>query len=168
MKNTRMRYFTALVSALTLVRAAPLAGQQPPAQRATARAAGESQPLTPADSVLLARERSQWQALQRQDTTAFGEMMGGGVVDVDLSGARRTSPSSVARFVTGCKTASFELTDFRVAHFSVTSVVTYKATVDQTCLGQKAPSPLYVMTVYEQREGSWLPVAHSETAAAHW
>ena len=166
--NTRMRYFAALVAAHAFVRGAPVAGQQPATQRATQRAAAEAPPLNAADSVLMARERSQWEALQRQDTTAFGGMMGGGVVDVDLSGAKRTSPSSVARYVTGCKTASFELADFRVAHFSVTSVVTYKATVDQTCWGQKAPSPVYVMTVYEQRAGSWLPVAHSETAAAHW
>lgn len=166
--NTRMRSVLVFVAALAVARGTPIHGQQPAAQRATPAAAGESSAITGADSALVARERSQWEALERQDTTAFRAMLGDGIVDVDLSGAKRTSPSSVTRYVTGCKTASAALADFRVAHFSATSVVTYTATVDQTCWGQKAPSPLYVMSVYEQRGGAWVPVAHSETPKGHW
>lgn len=162
--HTRMSCLTGFVAGLMFAAPALAFGQYPTAQRATSA----SPVLTAADSSLIGRERSQWEALKQQDTTAFGRLMGGGVVDVDLSGAKRTSPSSVARYVTSCPTAGYELADFRVAHFSATSVVTYKATVDQTCWGQKAPSPLYVMTVYEQQQGAWVPVAHSETPAAHW
>jgi ketosteroid isomerase-like protein len=120
------------------------------------------------DSLLTRRERAQWEALKMRDTTTFARLMGGDVVDIDVSGIKRTSPASTARFVLGCQTMSFALTDFRVAHVSGTAIVSYKATVDATCWGQKAPSPLYVLTVYDQHGDSWLPVAHSETPAAHW
>lgn len=65
------------------------------------------------------------------------------------------------------ETASYGLIDFLVAHSGGTAIVTYKTTVYATCWEQKAPSPLYVMTVYNQHGDSWLPVAHSATPAAH-
>ena len=120
------------------------------------------------DSLLVQRERAQWEALKAQDTTAFGRLMGGDLVDVDVSGIKHTTPASTARYVLGCKTTSYALSDLRVAHYGATAVVSYKATVESTCWGQKAPSPLYVMTVYEHRGDSWSPVAHSETPAARW
>jgi ketosteroid isomerase-like protein len=118
------------------------------------------------DSLLMQQERGSWEALKARDTTAFAHLMGGGVVDVDVSGAKRTSPASTARYVQGCETTSYGLTDVRVAHTGAAAIVTYTATVVATCWGQKAPSPLYVMTVYAQRGASWLPIAHSETPAA--
>jgi ketosteroid isomerase-like protein len=120
------------------------------------------------DSLLSRQERAQWEALKARDTTAFAHLMGGGLVDVDLSGIKRTSPASTARYVLGCQTTSYMLSELRVAHFGLTAIVTYKAAVEATCWGQKAPSPLYVMTVYEQRGDAWRPIAHSETPAAHW
>jgi hypothetical protein len=120
------------------------------------------------DSVLVARERSQWEALKQQDTTAFARAMGGGLVDVDVSGIKRTTPASTARYVTGCHTVSYALTEWSVAHYTATMVVSYRATIDQTCWGQKAPSPLLVVTVYERRAAGWEPVAHSETPAARY
>ena len=118
------------------------------------------------DSILAQRERAQWDALKARDTTAFARLMGGDIVDIDLSGIKRTSPASTARYVLGCQTASYSLSDLRVVHVGSTAIVTYKTTIDATCWGQKAPSPVYVLTVYEQRGKTWLPVAHSETPAA--
>ena len=63
----------------------------------------------------------------------------------------------------GCQTASYALSDVRVAHYGATAVVTYKTTLDATCWGQKAPSPLYVMTVYMQRGDAWLAIALDKT-----
>jgi len=109
-----------------------------------------------------------WEALRGQDTAAFARLMGDAVVDVDVSGIKQTSPQSVARYVTGCKTDSYSLSGIRVTRTAATVTISYKAAVEQTCWGQKAPSPLLVMTVYESRGGAWVPVAHSETPAAHW
>lgn len=124
--------------------------------------------VTADDSMLINRERSAWSALKSRDSTEFGQLMGAGVVDVDVSGARRTTPASTARYVLGCQTAEYKLTDVHLVHAVVTVIVSYTATVEQTCWGQKGPSPVYVMTVYERRPQGWAPVAHSETPAAKW
>ena len=109
-----------------------------------------------------------WEALRGQDTAAFARLMGDAVVDVDVSGIKQTSPQSVARYVTGCKTDSYSLSGIHVTRTAATVTISYKAAVEQSFWGQKAPSPLLVMTVYESRGGAWVPVAHSETPAAHW
>jgi hypothetical protein len=141
----------------------PLAlGAQPATQRAVTPLASVTD-----DSLLVSRERAQWEALEGKDTTAFARLMGGGLVDVDLSGIKRTSPATTSRYVRGCETTSYALGDVRVARYAATAVVAYKVTLEQMCWGQKAPSPLFAMTVYERRAGEWAPVAHSETAAAH-
>lgn len=118
------------------------------------------------DSLLAQREHAQWEALKARDTTTFARLMGDGIVDVDLSGIKRTSPASTAQYVLGCRTVSYAMSDLRVTHVDKTATVTYKAIVDATCWGQKAPSPLYVLTVYAQRGDGWFALAHSETPAA--
>jgi hypothetical protein len=120
------------------------------------------------DSLVIAREHALWRALQAQDTVAFAQAMGSGVVDADVSGVRRATAASMAQYVRQCRVTTYALSGFRVVHDSLTVVVTYKADVDETCWGQKAPSPLYVMSVYERRATGWTPIAHSETPAAHW
>jgi hypothetical protein len=120
------------------------------------------------DSALVSRERAMWEALKTRDTTAFARLMGGDVVDVDVSGIKRTTPATTARYVLGCQTISYMLSEPRVVHTVMTATITYTATVEATCWGQKAPSPLYVMTVYMHQADGWLPVAHSETPVAHW
>jgi len=119
------------------------------------------------DSLLSWQERAQWEALKARDTTTFARLMGGGLVDVDLSGIKRTSPASTAQYVLGCRVTNYELNDLRVIQFELTAVVVYTASVDATCWGQKAPSPLYVMTVYERRNDTWRAIAHSETPTVH-
>src|SRR5438309_8047810 len=85
------------------------------------------------DSLLVQRERAQWDALKAQDTSTFARLLGGNVVDVDVSGIRATSPATTTRYVRGCQTTSFALSDVHVAHYAATVVVTYKATVEATC-----------------------------------
>ncbi len=139
----------------------------PPAASAQG-APGQSPAGDAIDSLVVARERAQWDALKAGNASEFGRLMDHDVVDVDASGMRRTSPGSTAAFVSGCKTASYAFSNVRVARHDATVIVTYKATVDQVCFGQKAPSPLYVMTVYERRAAEWVPIAHSETPSARW
>jgi ketosteroid isomerase-like protein len=160
MKTRFSRYCRIAASAVGLVLPGVLCAQR------TDRAPAMDVARVGQDSVLAQRERAQWDALKARDTTAFARLMGGDVVDIDLSGIKRTSPASTARYVLGCQTASYGLSDLRIVHAGGAAIVTYKATIDANCWGQKAPSPLYVMTVYEQRGDTWLPVAHSETPAA--
>src|SRR4051812_39516547 len=92
------------------------------------------------DSVLVGRERAQWQALKARDTTAFAKLLGPSLIDIDLTGVKRPTAATSARYVLSCQTASYSLSDVRVMHDGPTAVVTSKVTIDQTCWGQRAPS----------------------------
>ena len=122
----------------------------------------------PDDSVLVSRERGQWEALKARDTTAFARLLGPSLIDVDVTGVKRPTAATATRYVLGCQTASYGLSDIHVVHDGSTAVVTSKVTVDQTCWGQRAPSPLYVMTVYTRHPDGWEMIAHSETPAARY
>jgi hypothetical protein len=120
------------------------------------------------DSVLVGRERAQWEALKARDTTAFAKLLGPSLVDIDLTGVKRPTAATAARYVLGCQTTSYGLSDIHVVHAGSNAVVTSKVTLDQTCWGQRAPSPLYVMTVYTRHPDGWEAIAHSETPAARY
>jgi ketosteroid isomerase-like protein len=122
----------------------------------------------PDDSVLVRRERAQWEALKTRDTTAFARLLGPNLVDVDVTGVKQPTAATAARYVLGCQTATYGLSDIHVAHDGSTAVVTSKVTLDQTCWGQRAPSPLYVLTVYTRHSNDWEMIAHSETPAARY
>ena len=124
--------------------------------------------LSHEDSSFVVREEAMWTALQQHDTAGFARAAGISAIDVDVSGTRRVSAASTTQYVERCQVASSALQNFRVVRDSVAVVVTYTATVDETCWGQKAPSPLYVLSVYERDHGGWRLLAHSETPAAHW
>jgi hypothetical protein len=146
-----LKFVAAAVAGALLFAAAPAQCAQSPGEA--------SGTFASIDAALVARERAYWDALQRQDASGVWPA---GLIDVDISGIHRTTAASISQFVMACKTASVALTGFSVAHYSMTAVVTYKATVDQTCYGQKAPDRISVMTVYENANASWVPVAHSE------
>ena len=150
-----------------------LAGSFAVASRSSAQAAAVSKngaassAIIGEDSTFATRERAQWSALQRRDTSTFARWAAG-AVDVDVSGARNVDRASAAQYVARCELSTFALDGFHVTRDSVSAVVTYNATVDETCWGQKAPRSLHVMSVYERGAGDWRLIAHSETPAAKW
>lgn len=91
------------------------------------------------DSTLIAEERVMCKALQERDALAFQRAMRS-VIDVDVSGIRRTTPASLTQYVTQFTLGSHSQIDFHVTHDALVAVLTCKAVVNQTCWGQKAPS----------------------------
>src|SRR5947209_19657621 len=51
------------------------------------------------DSVLVGREQAQWEALEARDTTAFARLLGPSLVDVDVTGVKRPTAATAARYV---------------------------------------------------------------------
>lgn len=46
------------------------------------------------------------------------------------------------------------------------AVLAFKLTIDETCEGQKTPSPLYVVSTWQKDGGQWRAVAFTAVAAA--
>jgi len=63
-----------------------------------------------------------------------------------------------------CETRSYALDSVTVTPVGENgAVLTYRVTLDQTCGGEKVPTPQYSLAVYERRSGRWVFVMRSDT-----
>ena len=129
----------------------------------TARAqAPKNAPALP-DSIIVAAERAIWDLLKRQQWDAFDAAVAGETM-LEPGGISVAKRGAVAPGLPGLVTKSYTLDSVRVR--SITPdvvVVTYKASVDQTFKGAHVPSPFYMLSVWQRKDGKWGPVAHAET-----
>jgi ketosteroid isomerase-like protein len=158
------RIGTAALSLVALLAAtAGAQGTNPPKVTKAAAARTAASP----DSVVVAQERSLFDALQKNDINAFNKALGADFVYVDPTGVNMWQLANSAEMLKGCTTGQITIDSVRTRPVgNDLMIVTYKATGDQTCNGQKAPSPVYSMSVWQKRGGRWVAVAHSETPPA--
>jgi hypothetical protein len=113
-----------------------------------------------------AREQQAWDALKAADWAAFNQVVNGTFTYIDPNGISAWTPAMTDQ-MKGCTLASFATEDVHTQQPATGVVIlSYKATLDQTCNGVKAPSPIYVLSVWHRKGASWALVAHSETSAA--
>jgi Domain of unknown function (DUF4440) len=121
--------------------------------------------MTAADS-LVAREKSLYDALAKNDYAAFAKALGSDFMYVSGDGAVKWEVAKSADMLKNCVTGKWTLTNTKVTPAGTDlMVLTYTATGDQTCNGQKAPSPINALSVWEHKGSAWIPIAHSETPA---
>jgi Domain of unknown function (DUF4440) len=141
-----------LLSALLLVLAA-----------SSSAAAQDAAPFAP----IVAQERAVLDAVVKPDTAAFNRALGSDFVYVDGRGATRWERAKTSALLLECKSSPWSMESpvtTRVGNDLV--VLTYTASFDETCSGQKLPSPVHAMSVWQNRGGKWVAVAHSETPVA--
>jgi hypothetical protein len=112
-------------------------------------------------------ERAVMAALEKPDTAAFNRALGSDFVYVDPRGAVRWDRAKTTAVLMECPPGKWTVDNpvtTRVGSDLV--VLTYMSSGDQTCGGQKMPSPVHSMSVWQLRGGKWVAVAHSETPAA--
>ncbi len=116
---------------------------------------------------IVQQERAVLDALVKPDTAAFNRALGSDFVYVDVRGATRWELAKTTAMLMDCKTAPLSMDNPVTTRVGTDLVVlTYDSAGDQTCGGQKAPSPVHSMSVWQNRGGKWVAVAHSETPAA--
>jgi hypothetical protein len=116
---------------------------------------------------IVAQERAVLDALVKPDTAAFNRALGSDFVYVNTRGANRWELAKTTAMIMDCKTGPLSIDNpvtTRIGNDLV--VLTYDSAGDQTCGGQKTPSPVHSMSVWQNRGGKWVAVAHSETPAA--
>jgi len=154
-----MQHRAAVVAVVTLL----IAGGRAAAQGAKSDAKSSSSDA----SAIIAQEKALLDAVTRNDIAAFNKGLGSNFVFVDSRGATRWELTKSAEMLKGCKTGKFTMENSEVTPAgSDLLVLTYKATADQTCDGQKAPPTVLAMSVWQKRGGRWVAVAHSETPPA--
>jgi Domain of unknown function (DUF4440) len=119
--------------------------------------------MTAADS-LIAREKGLYDALTKNDYAAFAKGLGGDFMYVNGSGAVKWEAAKSADMLKACTTGKWTLKDAKVTPAGTDlMVLTYTASGDQTCNGEKSPSPVNALSVWEHKGGAWIAIAHSET-----
>jgi hypothetical protein len=155
------------IAALSLVAVlAATAGAQGANPPKVSKTAAPSTAASP-DSVVVAQERSIFDALQKNDFDAFNKALGADFTYVDAMGVTMWQLANSAEMLKGCTITQIAMDSVKTRRVgSDLMVLTYKVSGDQTCNGQKAPSPVYSMSVWQKRGGRWVAVAHSETPPA--
>ena len=150
---------TAVVALITLL----VAGGRAAAQAGKPAAKTSS----PEAAAIIAQEKAVLDALVKKDIAAFNKQLGSDFVYLDPAGAVRWELSKSAEILKGCTTKSISMQNPEVTPVgSDLLVLTYKASADETCNGQKAPPSVLAMSVWQKRGGKWVTVAHSETPPA--
>ena len=154
---------TAVAFALALQLVATSTGA---AQGAVSRSAAA--PSAAVGNAVVAQEQLVLDALARKDTVGFNKALGRDFVYVDQNGAMRWSLAKTSTILAECGLGTGWTIDHPMATEvgSELVVLTYSSSGTATCKGQRAPSPVNSMSVWQRRAGRWVAVAHSETPAA--
>ncbi len=131
------------------------------AQKPTVKAAP-----TPGVSNAFEHEQQLNNAVKASDVAAFNRLAGGTFTYIDPNGIVAWTPE-MSNMLKDCATMSIATEDVKTHQPEPGIVIlSYKATVDQSCKGVKSPSPVYILSVWQRTTGSWKLIAHSETTAA--
>lgn len=126
-------------------------------------AAQDATPFAP----VVAQERAVLDGFIKNDTAAFNRALGSDFVYLDARGPVRWELAKSGTMIMECKTTQLSIDNPQTTRVGKDLVVlTYMSSGDQVCGGQKAPSPVHSMSVWQMRGGRWVAVAHSETPAA--
>lgn len=114
-------------------------------------------------SEVIAAERALWEQIKANQWAPFDKALNG-MTYVDTTGMTIYKSGNLKQFE-GIVTRSYSLDSIRTMTVTPDVVIlTYKASLDQTdAKGMKSRSPIYMMSVWQRKNGRWVPVAHSET-----
>src|SRR6185436_18980634 len=119
-------------------------------------------------AAIVAQEQAVYDAIARSDTVAFNKAVGRDFVYVDQNGAMQFTLAKTSTIFAECGLGVGWTIDNPMSTEvgSDLVVLTYSASANATCKGQRVPSPVNAMSVWQRRGGRWVAVAHSETPAA--
>lgn len=112
-------------------------------------------------------EESLWAAWKGNDTKPFEQWLEAGASLVDPGMGKMSKAEFVKQMKEQpCKVNSYALSDTKVTKIDAdAALITYTATMDASCNGQKLPEKVYASSVWAKRGAKWQAVMHQETAA---
>ena len=116
---------------------------------------------------LLAMEKSSWKAYGNRDVQTYSDSMTEDAIQVTAAGDVWTGREKIKAEVGShtCTLKSFDLADANLRQPSQdTAILTYTATQDMTCEGQKSPTKVFATAIYVRQGGKWRWTNYQETA----
>ena len=126
-------------------------------------------PVVAADELqetLIAREKALWTAWGNKDSGPTRKETVESYVQVVAGVGMTAGREAVAKAIEthNCVMKSFEFTDARIRRPAPdVAIVTYVATQDTSCGGQKLPKKLFVSSTWVKRDGEWMGFQYQET-----
>lgn len=119
------------------------------------------------DAKLIEIEKELWAGWAAADTKAFEKHLVKDVTNMTSMGFT-FGKEQVLKFIGSgdCKVAGYSIGDAKVSRpGDKVAILTYSATQDAVCGGQKAPSSIHVTSVFVKKDGEWKNAAYAETTA---
>src|ERR1700674_4017329 len=160
-----VKYFALAVAAVFIYTAC---GRDALANNADAtRAAEKTAPAGPQKVALVTLEKSAYTAWTSKDAKFWDTFLSDKFVGWGTSG--KLDKVSAKKEYTGadCEIKSYALSEERVSPRAKAALITYKATVDGTCGGQKIPANSWAAGVYVRDGGQWKAAFHAQAAVVN-
>ena len=116
---------------------------------------------------VFSHEQQVWNALKANDIPTFNKLVDGPFTYLDANGFVAWRPEDSEANLKGCVVNSFTTEEAQVQRPTDDVVIlSYKIILDQVCGEKRAPSPQYMLSVWQRKGSTWKLIAHSETPAA--
>jgi hypothetical protein len=111
------------------------------------------------------KEQTLWQAWKDKDMKPFHEMVTDDSVNVSGDGIEH-GLGNFESAMKSCNVTSFNLSDYKTTWLDKnTALLTYSATQDGTCGGNKLPPKVNASSIWMKKNGKWVSGFHQESAA---
>lgn len=117
--------------------------------------------------ILPGLEKSLWEGWKNHDAAPFEKHLAEGALNTNAGGFAAGKAKLIADVKSSdCAVASFSLSDIAVHRFGDSTVIlTYAASQDATCKGEKLPAKVLSTSVWVKEKGAWRSAAYHESAA---
>lgn len=115
-------------------------------------------------STLVDLEKRSWVAWQNHDSAFFRNFLSDDHVEMGFGGS--AGKNLVVKMVGSdvCTVKIYSVDRFKLFVFDPhTALLTYHAAQETTCNGAAVPSPVWVSSLYQLRNGKWLNVLYQQT-----
>ena len=117
------------------------------------------------ETQIIALEKQGWEAWKNKDTAFFQTYLTDDALSVNASGI--FEKAEILEYYGSCDVKSYSLDNFKFRMLEKNSaLITFTATQDAVCGGEKNPSTVRASSVYVKRGGKWLNSFYTETAAS--
>jgi hypothetical protein len=115
---------------------------------------------------LVEMEKSLWEAWKNHDSAPFQKMLSSDSVNVTPAGVASTEQAVKDAASPDCKVNSYSVEYPKAIWIDKDAVLlTYKATQDAVCGGQKPPETVWASSLWVKKGNEWKAAFHQETAA---
>jgi len=127
----------------------------------------QAQEKSEVESSIVSMEKTLWEGWKQNDVKPFETHLGDDYVGVMSSGITSGKVEAIKQLTSQpCVVKGYSFSDMKVSLLGKdTAILTYKASQDATCGGQKIPAEIYASSVFVKKGDKWLVGSHQETPA---